>query len=137
MRGASSIRFLGNLYLLHQVNKATKRPQRPSTFLGFDKLVSAGVCQDFDLAVERFDDWELRREQEQVEVAAPTAKKRQTIGVPKYNTIAQLLGYEAVDDSAESRVEADMSADEADILAKLDSGEIDPDELIRTLRGEL
>lgn len=114
---------------MYLVNKATKRPQRPSEFLGFDKFASFTACIDFDLRMEEFDDQVTARMNRRAMVdAPPQGNGPPQQAVPFYETLDQLLGlepspYEGLDSIEPS--EESLSADEAEILERLATGEID------------
>lgn len=102
------------------VNRATKRPQRPSAFLGLSARISADACLDFDLAVEQFDLWLEERQNERVEKDAPHDQKPK-VSEPKYKTIRDLLG---LDDPAFR-----LSPEDERIAEAVAAGLIDLDDL--------
>ena len=113
---------------MYLVNKATKRPQRPSKFLGFNKIASTLACIDFDLRMEEFDDMIEARINRRAYVDAPPQEQTPKQAVPFYETLDQLLGfepspYEGLDSTEPS--EESFSAAEAEILERFAAGEID------------
>ena len=113
---------------MYLVNKATKRPQRPSEFLGLNRFAGPIDCVDFDLAVEQFDDWIEARRAKREMIDAPQGDGKPKQAVPFYETVAQLLGrepspYEDFEKFGTS--EESFSADDAEILERLANGEID------------
>lgn len=112
---------------MYLVNKATKRPQRPSVLMGFDKIVSPLACTDFDLTMEQFDDWQEARKNRRAYVDAPKGDGPPQQAVPYYETLDQLLGFEPSphEGSEMDMSEESFSADEAEILERFAAGEID------------
>lgn len=53
------------------------------------------ICLDFDMAVAHFGRWVDTRLKETVERDAPRSKSRPKVQVPKYKTMAQVLGLDA------------------------------------------
>lgn len=73
------------------INQATKRPQRPSVFLGLspDEWTGAEMI-DFDLAFEVFDMWVEHRKDAKKEAKAKKHREGYTT-VPMFPTIQEVL----------------------------------------------
>lgn len=117
--------------MLHLTNKATKRPQKPSEWWGFDRITSQAECIDFDLAVEEFDDWLQERSSRTRPERIPEHDKNAplTRQVPLYTTVAELLGYDKTQEEVTD--ESSLSADEAELLHQYETGEISEEDIAR------
>jgi hypothetical protein len=108
------------------LNRATKRPQRPSHFLGLNsEEYPDSTLVDFDLSVELFDLWYEERANATIEKPAPQ-NRTPMIHEPKYRTVLEILGLEGS--------EIELSDEEKALAEMLNSGSMDdPSDLIRVL----
>jgi hypothetical protein len=111
------------LYLL---NRASKRPQRPSDLLGLrEPEYTDAERLDFDFSIELFDIWFEARQAETVEVPAKKQRKGYT-QEPKYKTLNAQLGIESAERAA-GFAEVGSDADRlSDLVA---AGDISVEEL--------
>lgn len=120
-------RFVSDRWFLHLLNRATKRPQRPSEFLGLRAFgYDAGTLIDFDLAIERFDIWYEERANASVDVPAEKRTGPPMTKVPKYPTVADVLD---LDGEGEAATRA-LTPEEQATVAALAHGTIDPLDLL-------
>lgn len=115
--------FVRDRWKMFLLNRATKRPQRPSEFLF---LNSQGWSEqdrvDFDFSVELFDIWYEGRCDETVDEPARKPPKG-TVKGAKYKTILERLGLDSK--------EADFAQDDTEeaIASAIATGEIDIEDL--------
>jgi hypothetical protein len=112
---ASFVESPWDVYLIEQ---ATRRPQRPSAFIG---MVSAGFgeieCYEFDMAMEAYAVMlDLRRHA--TEKKSKPTHQSNTIDVPKYSTLAELIGLR-VDGYNEDDTDDSLNAAQAAIVDRI------------------
>lgn len=116
---------------MHLTNRATKRPQRPSVFWGFNEQFSRSVCQQFDLSVEMFDEWYTERENRTHDEPAPKNAKPM-LQVRDFVTVREILGFDDPDNrQPPAERTPQFSASEADLVDRLASGDLTEEERAR------
>src|SRR5690606_18960850 len=106
---------------MHLTNKATKRPQKPSAWWGFEGHFTPAACQAFNLAVEQFDDWFQERVNATYDEIVPERDPNAplTHPVPRFRNLSEVLGYTRPEDREDGTgdhiqtTEAELSASEA------------------------